>query len=117
MNVALMSGLDKKIVEYAKIKSDEIDKKMKDLSKNCIARNFHKELYMPQTWSQVSSQQSLFNPNYTQNDEGVHIDERFLEKDKLIGLGDENQEDIVNTGLLNESLNETIIEGTNEKVS
>ena len=36
MNVALMSGIDKKIVEHAKIKSEEFNKTMKDLSSNCI---------------------------------------------------------------------------------
>ena len=51
MNVALMSGLSREIVEYAKVKSLEFDKRMKDLSKNCVARNYHRELYPAQTWS------------------------------------------------------------------
>jgi hypothetical protein len=36
MNVALMSGIDRKIVEKAKLKSEEFNKIMKDLSSNCV---------------------------------------------------------------------------------
>lgn len=55
MNVAIMSGLDQNLVERAKQKSEEFNKLMATLSKNCIANKFYKEVYPEQTWSQTSS--------------------------------------------------------------
>ena len=63
MNVALMSGLDRSIINRAKQKSEEFDKRMSELSKNCSANKYYKELYQQQTWSQCSSQQSVYGTN------------------------------------------------------
>ena len=52
MNVALMSGLPKAIVEKAKLKSTEINDKIKKISLSCtMNKNGNSNIYDMQTWS------------------------------------------------------------------